>query len=184
MTKIQISLTAKNYADALVKLGAESVVPYAEISENLNTVQKICGSSRDLKLVIENPAISDEVKFSIIEEVFRDAVNPKIKDFIKILIEKKRFPELDGIVAAFQEKLDKINKLQRVEVVSAVDLTDDMKKRITERLQNKLKKDIQADWFIDEDIIGGLVVKINDDVIDSSLKNKLENLSKNIKGKL
>ena len=134
MKNIQISLTAKNYADALVKLGQDNIVSYDDILNNLKIIQEICSESKDLTDVLENPAISDETKFSIIDEIFTKYVNKKIRDFLKVLIEKKRFKEFEGI----------------------------------------------AQWQTDEEIIGGLVVKINDDVIDSSLKNKLENLSKNI----
>lgn len=180
MKNIQISLTAKNYADALVKLGQDNVISYDDILNNLEIISEICTQSKDLTGVLENPAISDETKFSIIDEVFTKYVNAKIRDFLKILIEKKRFKELEGIVAAYQEELDKINNLQRVEVISAVELDDNSKQRIIEKLQKKLQKNVIAQWQTDEEIIGGLVVKINDDVIDSSLKNKLENLSKNI----
>ncbi|CCY63575.1 aTP synthase subunit delta [Clostridium sp. CAG:967] len=180
MKNIQISLTAKNYADALVKLGQDNVISYDDILNNLEIISEICTQSKDLTGVLENPAISDETKFSIIDEVFTKYVNVKIRDFLKILIEKKRFKELEGIVAAYQEELDKINNLQRVEVISAVELDDNSKQRIIEKLQKRLQKNVIAQWQTDEEIIGGLVVKINDDVIDSSLKNKLENLSKNI----
>ncbi len=180
MKNIQISLTAKNYADALVKLGQDNVISYDDILNNLEIISEICTQSKDLTGVLENPAISDETKFSIIDEVFTKYVNEKIRDFLKILIEKKRFKELEGIVAAYQEELDKINNLQRVEVISAVELDDNSKQRIIEKLQKRLQKNVIAQWQTDEEIIGGLVVKINDDVIDSSLKNKLENLSKNI----
>lgn len=180
MKNIQISLTAKNYADALVKLGQDNVISYDDILNNLEIISEICRQSKDLTDVLENPAISDETKFSIIDEVFTKSVNEKIRDFLKILIEKKRFKELEGIVAAYQEELDKINNLQRVEVISAIELDDNSKQRIIEKLQKRLQKNVIAQWQTDEEIIGGLVVKINDDVIDSSLKNKLENLSKNI----
>lgn len=180
MKNIQISLTAKNYANALVKLGQDNVISYDDILNNLEIISEICTQSKDLTGVLENPAISDETKFSIIDEVFTKYVNEKIRDFLKILIEKKRFKELEGIVAAYQEELDKINNLQRVEVISAVELDDNSKQRIIEKLQKRLQKNVIAQWQTDEEIIGGLVVKINDDVIDSSLKNKLENLSKNI----
>lgn len=180
MKNIQISLTAKNYADALVKLGQDNVISYDDILNNLEIILEICSKSKDLTDVLENPAISDETKFSIIDEVFTKSVNEKIRDFLKILIEKKRFKELEGIVAAYQEELDKINNLQRVEVISAIELDDNSKQKIIDKLQNRLQKNVIAQWQTDEEIIGGLVVKINDDVIDSSLKNKLENLSKNI----
>ncbi|MFQ8626269.1 MAG: F0F1 ATP synthase subunit delta [Candidatus Gastranaerophilaceae bacterium] len=62
----------------------------------------------------------------------------KNKRFLKILIEKKRF-KLEGIVAAYQEELDKINNLQRVEAISAVELDDNSKQRIIET-SKKLQK--------------------------------------------
>ena len=132
MKNIQISLTAKNYADALVKLGQDNVVSYDDILNNLKIIQEICSESKDLTDVLENPAISDETKFSIIDEIFTKYVNEKIRDFLKVLIEKKRFKEFEGIVAAYQEDLDKINNIQRVEVVSAIELDDNSKQKIIE----------------------------------------------------
>ncbi|MBQ8168754.1 F0F1 ATP synthase subunit delta, partial [bacterium] len=63
------------------------------------------------------------------------------------------------------------------------ELDEVYKQRITEKLNTKLNKNIVADWQIDESIIGGLIVQIDDDVIDTSIKNKLENIQK-IKGNL
>ena len=60
MKNIQISLTAKNYADALVKLGQDNVVSYDDILNNLKIIQEICSESKDLTDVLENPAISDD----------------------------------------------------------------------------------------------------------------------------
>ena len=180
MNSIQISLTAKNYADALVQMGRDGVMAFDDILKNIDSVREICKTSKDLSDVLKNPTISDDVKYSIIDEVFKQDINEKIIDFIKVLIEKKRFGELDGICEAYRDELDKINNLQRVSVTSAVELNGDMKQRIIDKLQNRLSKTVTAEWLIDREIIGGIVVKINDDVIDSSLKNKLENLSKNL----
>lgn len=180
MNAIQISLTAKNYANALKELAQDNVLSYDDILANLESVIEICNESQELQDVLNNPAISDNKKYSIIDEVFCKDVNETIRNFLKILIEKKRFSELKGIVEGFKNVLDEIKNIQRVKVTSAVPLKDEFKTRIEEKLHNKLNKQIVADWSVDEDIIGGLVIKINDDIIDSSLKNKLENLSKNL----
>ncbi len=180
MNSIQISITAKNYANALVQIGQDGILSYDDILKNLELVKEICINSPDLESVLGNPTLSDDIKYSIIDEALQKDINPKIIDFIKVLIEKKRFKEFYGIVEAYRKDLDEINNLQRVLVTSAVELNDDMKQRITEKLQKRLSKNITAEWLIDKEIIGGLVIKINDDVIDSSLKNKLENLSKNL----
>lgn len=180
MKQIQISLSAKNYADALVKLGKDGSISYDDILKNLDIVEEITTHSKDLVDVLENPTISNETKNSIIEDVFTKQINEKIKDFLKILIDKKRFHEFNGIVTAYRNELDKINNIKRIEVTSAVELDENDKKRVVEKLQQKLQKNVIADWYQNKEIIGGLVIKIDDDVIDTSLKNKIENLSKNL----
>ena len=180
MNNTQISLSAKNYADALVKLGQDGKISYDDIYKNLEVVKEITASSQELVNVLENPTIADDTKYSIIDEVFKNQIDVKIIDFLKILIEKKRFNEFNGIVEAYRVELDKINNIKRVEVTSAVELNEETRQRIINKLQNKLKKNVIAEWIINDEIIGGLVIKIDDDVVDSSLKNKLESLSKNL----
>ena len=180
MNSIQISTTAKNYADALKKLAQDDQISYDDILKNLECILEICKTSNDLQNVLSNPSISDETKFSIINDVFHKDIDKKIIDFVKVLIEKKRFNELSGITEAYKKVLDNIKNIQRVDVVSAISLNDNFKNRIEEKLQKRLNKNIIANWLVDEDIIGGLIVKVDDDIIDSSLKNKLENLSKNL----
>lgn len=180
MNNTQISLSAKNYADALVKLGQDGLISYDDIYKNLEIVKEIISSSTELTNVLDNPSISDETKYSIIDEVFNNQIDKYIVDFLKILIEKNRFREFNGIVEAYRAELDKINNIKRIKVISAIDLNEETKRKIIEKLQNKLHKNIIAEWQMNEEIIGGLVIKIDDDIIDSSLKNKLESLSKNL----
>lgn len=176
----QISTSAKNYADSLIQVGKDGVMTYDAILNDLNTVMDITSESTELVSVMENPAISINSKNEIIDSVFANQVSDKIINFLKILIDKKRFYEIDQIIQCYKTEVDKINNIQQVEVVSAVELTDDRKERLTEKLKSKLNKQVKVNWILDNDIIGGLIIKINDDVIDNSLKNKLETLSKNI----
>ncbi len=181
----QISQSAKIYADALIKLGQDNVMSYDDILKYLDTIKNILNSSEDLKNVLLTPAVPVEQKIGIIEDIFQSRVNPHILNFLKIIAEKKRFPELENIIEAYKKELDNINNLKRITVISAIELSDDYKKKITGKLQEKLQKNIYADWKTDNTIIGGLVIRIDDNIIDTSIKTKLENLSKNIiKGNL
>lgn len=181
----KISQSAKTYADALIKIGQDGIISYDDILNNMNNASETLKSSADLINVLETPAVSDEKKYAIIEDIFKKKINNNILNFLKILIEKKRFNEFDEILTAFKEKLDEISNIKRITVLSAVDLSEDNKKRIIEKLQNKLQKNIYADWQTNNEIIGGLLIQIDDNIIDTSIKNKLENLSKNmIKGNL
>jgi len=180
MKNIKISLSAKNYADALTQVAQDNIVSYEEIIRDLEIINTIISKSADLSEVLLNPTISEDTKNSIIDEVFKNQINIKIIDFLKILIDKKRFNELDTIIEAFKKELDKKNNIKRVEITSAVELNESIKQKITDKLENKLQKKVIPNWQLNTEIIGGLVIKIEDDVIDTSLKNKLENLSKNI----
>lgn len=178
--KKQISTSAKNYAESLVQVAKDGVMTYEAILNDLNIVNEIINSSEELLTVMENPAININTKNEIIDNVFSNQISNKIINFLKILIDKKRFYELTQIIQAYSNEVDNINNIKRVEVISAVEISEDRKQKLVQKLQNKLQKNIIANWILDNEIIGGLVIKIDDDVIDNSLKNKLENLSKNI----
>ncbi len=179
-TEKQISTSAKNYADSLIQVGKDGIISYDTILKDLNIVKEIIAESDELVKVMDNPAISINAKNEIIDSVFSNQISDKIINFLKILIDKNRFNELEQIILSYSNEVDNINNIKRVKVFSAVEITPDRKQRLIEKLQNKLQKNIAVDWLTDKDIIGGLVIKIDDDVIDNSLKNKLESLSKNI----
>lgn len=178
--KLQISTSEKIYADSLIQVGKDGLMKFDEILNDLNIIKDITSQSKDLVAVMENPGIDDKTKNEILDSVFSGQINDKIINFLKVLINKKRFNELNNIIQAYSDELDKINNIKRVEVISAVELSNEQMQKLTEKLQNKLKKNVIITRSLDRDIIGGLVIKIDDDVIDNSLKNKLENLSKNI----
>ena len=170
------STSPKNYAKALAEIAKDNVMSYEDIKHNLDTVILILQSSSELQMTLENTAISNSAKIDIINEVFKNQINDKIINFLKILVNKSKFNELPLFIDEFNKILDNVNNIKRVEVVSAVQLTEDQKNKITEKLKNKLNKNIIAEWIEQPEIIGGLIIKIEDDVIDSSLKKKLENL--------
>ena len=88
--------------------------------------------------------------------------------------------EFGEIYLDFNNKLNDIRNIQPVEVVSAVELDEDTKNRIVQKLNARLGKTVQPEWDVDEDIIAGITVKINDDVIDMSLKSRIDKLSKSL----
>lgn len=179
-TEVKISTSAKNYANSLLQVGKDGVMSYDDILNDLNIVKETVASSKELVQAMENPAIANNTKYEILNNVFSNQINEKITSFLKILIDKNRFSELNQIIEAYSQNIDEIHNVRRVEVVSAIEISDDRKQRLIEKLQNKLQKTVIPSWNIDENIIGGLIIRIGDDVVDNSLRNKLENLSKNI----
>lgn len=176
----QISLSAKNYSKALVEMVRDNVISFEDLSKDLAAVSEILETSQDLRLTLENPTVSEEVKSQIVEEVFKNEVHPQVVSFLKVLIDKNRFSEFSQIKADYEIKLDDVNKIQSVEITSAVELSEEYRGRILQKLSEKLQKNIRPNWKVDENIIAGLIYRINDNVIDTSIKSKLDKLNKNL----
>ena len=176
----QISLSAKNYSKALVEMVRDNVISFEDLSKDLATVSEILETSQDLRLTLENQTVSEEVKSQIVEEVFKNEVHPQVVSFLKVLIDKNRFSEFSQIKADYEIKLDDVNKIQAVEITSAVELSEEYRERILQKLSEKLQKNIRPNWKVDENIIAGLIYRINDNVIDTSIKSKLDKLNKNL----
>lgn len=176
----QISLSAKNYSKALVEMVRDNVISFEDLSKDLATVSEILETSQDLRLTLENPTVSEAVKSQIVEEVFKNEVHLQVVNFLMVLIDKNRFSEFPQIKADYEIKLDDVNKIQSVEITSAVELSDEYRERILQKLSEKLQKNIRPNWKVDENIIAGLIYRINDNVIDTSIKSKLDKLNKNL----
>lgn len=170
----QITTSSKIYANSLISVNTD----YDKVLDELKLVSEVIKNSKDLSETLKNPAISKQTKFEILEEVFKTRIDEKILNFLKVLLDKDKFGEFDEIYAAYLQMYDDIKNIKRVKVVSAIDLSDNWKTKITEKLNQKFQKTVIASWETDEKIIGGLVIKSEDEIFDASLKNKLYKLSK------
>lgn len=168
---IKTSTSAITYAKSLFEANKEAL-------QDLNTVFEVMNSSKEFELTMLNPSVSLQVKYDIVDEIFKKELDEKVLNFVKILIEKNRFNEFSQIIQAYSDVLDEANNVKRVEIVSAIELSDTQKQKTINKLKAKLNKEVKVDWTLDTGIIGGLVIKIDDNIIDTSLKNKLDKLSK------
>lgn len=163
------------YAESLISI---DTIPRTEIFTDLSTVKEVFESSKELYDVLISPMTNYETKSLILEDIFKKEISPQVLNFLKIIAEKNKFKEFDGIVKAFKEKSDELEGIKHITVTSAIELKDEYKKLITDKLNKKLNKKTETNWITDENIIGGLIIKIDDNIIDTSVKNKLDKLMK------
>ena len=167
-------LIAERYAQSLIELGKNNDLSYVSIASDLATIQLILKRSHDLYEALTNPLV-------IIEAVFSKDIDVLIKSFLKILVERNRFDLIYDIIAVFNKLLDDVNNVARVEVVSAVGLNENEMNVIHEKLSEKIKdKQISVKYTVDESMIAGLIFKLGDDVLDTSVSHRLEELQKSI----
>ena len=180
MTNTKHILIAERYSDALVEIAKDGKLTYAKISTDLELIKNTLSQSKDLDEFLTNPITSVEDKKEIIDKVFSGEIDVLIINFLKVLIDKNRFSAFGDVLDAYNTSLDDVNNISRIQVVSAVEMPEDAKNRLKEKLEAKLKKNVVLDLEINPEIIAGLVIKIGDNIIDVSLKHKLEDLSKSI----
>lgn len=174
------TIIADRYADALVKTARDGKLAFEKISDDLNLVKSTLNQSKDLNEFLTMPLVSIDDKKEIIDKVFSKEIDTLIINFLKVMIDKNRFELFDDVLESFNKSMDSINNISRIKVTSAVEMTEDAKKKLKIKLEEKLKKNVIFDLDINQDIIAGLVIRIGDNIIDMSLKHKLEDLSKNI----
>ena len=174
-------LASKRWAKALIELIQEddSISKEAVLSD-IRSVAETFKSSDELANVINNPSISTEEKQIVICKLFQDKVLPIVYNFLFVLNLKKRMNIISDIAEEFEKELEELKNVVRVDITSAIDISDERKKVIRERIAEKLHKEIKASWEVDSDIIAGLIFNIDDTVVDNSIKHKLEKLSESI----
>ena len=179
MTKTKISAISSNYAKALIET-ASGKSSFEQTQKELKSILDTIESSSDLKVVLNNSAISMNIKLSIVEDIFKGKIEDSLLNFLKLIIKNNRIEELYSIYSAYNQIYDNLSNVKTVQIISSIDLNKETKERIIEKLQYKLHSNITPKWEIDKSIISGLIIKFGDYVVDTSVKTKLENLSKNI----
>ncbi|MCM1338555.1 MAG: ATP synthase F1 subunit delta [Muribaculaceae bacterium] len=174
-----VSKIAKVYAGALFDTAEESN-SLELFKSQMEEILEVLNSSEDLRIVVSNSSIALFKKFEIFESVFAGKIDKKLLNFLKILLEKGRFFELEGIYSAYCEMLAKRSNLKVVEIFSPIKLNFENKSNVLFKLEHKFGCDIRPIWTIDESLIAGLAFKFDDTIIDTSVKAKLKDLEKNI----
>ena len=176
-----LSEISKNYAKALLESTADGARKDNEYYiKQLDEILEVFTTSDDLKVVMANSSVSAGKKIEILEEVFKDKIDKKILNLLKILVDKNRFSELDSIITYYKQKNEKQENKKTIEIVSPIELNNENKTKVLSKLEQKFNCDILPVWTTDKSLIAGLVFKIDDYVVDTSIKAKLEDLKKTL----
>ncbi|MCR5265517.1 MAG: ATP synthase F1 subunit delta [Cyanobacteria bacterium RUI128] len=172
-------LVAKRYAKALLELSNERLTKEQILSE-ISDASKSLDGSEDLKKVMSSPVIPSSEKNKVLIKVFENNVSEIVLNFLRLLVDKDRFSILKSIVSEYRDEINRLNNMLDIKVTSAIDLNENEKAMIKVKLKSILNKDIELDWATDSSIIGGLVFEAGDNIVDNSLRYKLQEISRNI----
>ena len=170
---------ARKYSNALIASATEENKA-EKVFEDLVFVCETIKTNNDLSSFLYNPVITINDKKEITTKLFSPHIEKITLDFILLLIESGRLNILNEVVNQYSQAYNKNNNIVKPQIISAVELNEEQKNRIINKLQTKLSKIIQPEYEIKPDIIGGLIIEIDDRTIDCSLKTKFDNMKKQL----
>lgn len=170
------SLVAKSYCDAIFAIALEDH-KQDQYKEQLLFVDKTMKDA-DFYTILSHPKIQRSEKKDVLEQVYGNCVDRVLLNFLKLLIDKGHFSSLHDIVKEYIKNYNEEHQIQVVNVRSATDLTKEETLRLTKALEEKLSKKVDLRLQVDKDLIAGMRIKIDDQIIDNSVSMKLQRLRK------
>jgi F-type H+-transporting ATPase subunit delta len=181
---VRQTILARRYAKALFSLGKEQGKT-EDYSGKLKEIAALyADDAAGVSDAVTNPLypldVREKVMAKIAESAQADAI---VTSFLKLLIAKKRADILPDIAEAMQTMVDKEQNLSHGAVISAVEFDDAMMAKIQATLEKLTGKKVILETQVDPSIIGGIIAKVGDLVLDGSIKTQLNGLKESIKGR-
>jgi len=175
------SKISKRYAKALLSLGQEDG-KYVEYGDSLKEFAALCAENPEFRKVISNPVFSVDDRKEVLNAVLeKSAFSDYVKNFLRLLLDKNRISGIQDVSANYIRLTDEILNIIRADIITARPLKNEAMDKLDAVLAKITSKTVKTNVEEDESLIGGLVVKIGDLVLDGSVRAQLEGLKESLK---
>ncbi|MEM6523072.1 MAG: ATP synthase F1 subunit delta [Bacteroidota bacterium] len=167
---------ATRYAKSLLSLADDQGV-LDKVHADMQLFLNVCAESRDLFLLLKNPIIKHDKKRAVLQKIFEGKVSQLTIAFFDIITRKNREAVLPEMAKEFDHQYNVYKGIEEATVTTAIPLTKELKAEV-EKLVKKIssKSKVELTELVDEDLIGGYILKVADRQIDDSIKSKLKAL--------
>jgi F-type H+-transporting ATPase subunit delta len=170
------SKVSKRYAKALFSLGREDG-NFEQYGQELSDFETFFRDNGDFRQVIVNPVFALEDRRKVLQVVLdKGNFSGVVKNFLNLLLDKNRIGAIEAIKAYYSQLTDEVSGIARAEIITARPLKEEALGKIERSLEELTSKKIKSEVREDGDLIGGIVVKIGDLILDGSVKAQLEGL--------
>ena len=168
--------SAERYSLALFELSEENNL-LSQIEDQSSSILNLIDQSEDFSNLIKDPTTSQEDLLKVINTISENnKFESLFKNFLSFLIQKRRFFFIERILKSFIEICSKKRGELKAELKSAKELSNEEITKITEELTKNFSSKIKLNYKHDESLIGGLVVQVGSTMVDTSIKNKLQQI--------
>jgi F-type H+-transporting ATPase subunit delta len=169
---------AQVYSRALFEVATEQD-KLDEIREQLGQFADALQENRELTVFFFSPYFSTEEKKSGLHRAVEDA-DETLVNFLELLIEKHRMPVIFRLRRQFDAMWEEANKLLPVDVTSAVELDPALVQELGDRVGEQTGRRVELRSHVDPDILGGIVLRVGNSILDASIKNRLNQLRREV----
>lgn len=175
-------LVSQTYGEALyeaaVELGEEKAV---QLLDEIRCVNEILERNPQFHELMVHPGISKQDKLQIVDSVFKGRVDDELTGLLEIVVSKERYRDLPDIFEYFTQRVKEQRKIGTAYVTTAVELSGQQREAVKAKLLATAGyREVEMQYEVDASIIGGMIIRINDRVVDSSIRTKLDGLKKQL----
>ena len=173
-------LVSTTYGEALFELAVEEGRE-EEFLSDVAQLKSLLDENPDFGKLMNHPKILKEEKLKVLEEVFGGRISKELLGFLHLVVSKDRYGDIDAILDFFISEVKKLKGIGIAYVTTAADLNEAKKKEIEAKLLATTSfQKMEMHYQVDEDLIGGMVIRIGDRVVDSSVRTKLFELQREL----
>ncbi|MBR1816152.1 MAG: F0F1 ATP synthase subunit delta [Lachnospiraceae bacterium] len=168
------------YGNALFELALEEN-KIDDLFTEVKALTDILKGNDELIKLLAHPQVNKDEKKKIVEDIFSGKLSDDVLGLLVTVVDKGHILNIVDILEYFIKLVKKHKNIGEAKVTSAVTLTDEQKNNIKKRLiETTAYDEIETEYIVDKSLIGGLVIRIEDRVVDSSIRTKLDKMSKTL----
>ena len=164
---------ARAYAEVVVKNKLNPEKTVAEFQQMADVVN----SSRELRNILQNPAVSREQKLKLLDSIIQHiGANKMLRNFLAVLIDNRRIGNVSDLLEQFKQELDRRMGIAHAKVTSVRELTAAEKKSLEKELAEITGKTVRATYSEDASLLGGVLVRVGSTIYDGSVQGRLQRM--------
>lgn len=170
---------ASRYAKSLLSLAIERK-ELDEVERDMALFLKVADESRDLRLLLKNPIVSHDKKLQVLNLIFSKKVGKTVNAFLTLITKKNRESMLYAIAKEFKNQYNIYKGIELVNLTTAVPLADGLRKEFSKLIEKGIGKTVDLKEEVDQDLIGGFVLRVDNKQLDNSVKTSLEKIRRQL----
>lgn len=169
---------ARVYARSLFEVAREAG-KLDDVREQIGQFADALDETRELATFFFSPYFSTAEKKNGLNKAVTDA-DPALVNFLELLVENHRMPAIFRVRREYDRLWEEENKRLPVEITSAVELDEDVIKRLGDQIGAQTGRSIQLTANVDPDVLGGIVLRVGNQILDASIRNRLDQLRRSV----